>query len=143
MVVISVDTTTDEQWEQPDDADAITFGAATFTDITSVAFQVFAEAGSRSGGDTSCTLDCFATLTAQPSVHAISLGLMPGWDHSSKGDENDINRLGLFLRAGTQNPTDTRPEAFRTAHLTTAEQLGAHVAHQAAIFHAGRAAFPA
>jgi hypothetical protein len=140
-VVISVDTITDEQWAQLDDADAIIFGAATYTDTASLAFHVFAEAGSRSG-DKSSDLDCFVTLTAQPRMHSISLGLMPGWD-SSKGGENGFNRLGFFLEAGTQNPTDPRPEAFHTADLTTAEHLGARVAHQAAIFHAGRAALTA
>ncbi|MFF4031609.1 NADPH-dependent FMN reductase [Streptomyces sviceus] len=141
VVVISEDTITDEQWAQLDDADAIIFGVARHTDATSAAVHAFAEAGSRSG-DKSSNLDCLVTLTAQPSMHSISLGLMPGRD-SSKDDENDNNRLDFFLEAGTQNSTDTRLEAFHTADLTTAEPLGARVADQVAIFQAGRAALTA
>ncbi|KRD09298.1 MULTISPECIES: hypothetical protein [unclassified Streptomyces] len=69
VVVISVDTITDERWAQWDDADAITFGAAT--------------------------------------------------------------------------DTDTASAPFHTADLTAAEHPGARVAHQAAIFHAGRATLTA
>ncbi|MEH0448439.1 hypothetical protein QA811_33560 [Streptomyces sp. B21-102] len=79
VVVISVDTITDERWAQWDDADAIIFGAATDTDTASAPFHT----------------------------------------------------------------ADTASAAFHTADLTAAEHPGARVAHQAAIFHAGRAALTA
>lgn len=159
VVLISVDTITDEQWAQLDAADAIIFGSATYMGTASAAFHAFAEAGSRrwfshtwvdklaagftnsgaKSGDKSSTLGYFATLAAQHGMHWISLGLMPGWD-STTGSEDDINRLGFFMGAGAQSPTDAGPEAVHTSDVATAEHLGSRVAHQAAIFRAGRAA---
>ncbi|MFI1213684.1 flavodoxin family protein [Streptomyces sp. NPDC020802] len=162
VVLIPVDTINDEQWAQLDAADAIIFGAATYMGTASAAFHAFAEASSRrwfthawvdklaagftnsgaKSGDKSSTLGYFATLAAQHGMHWISLGLMPGWD-STKGSEDDINRLGFFMGAGAQSPTDAGPEAVHRSDLATAVYLGARVARQAAIFRAGRAAFAA
>lgn len=162
VVSISVDTITDEQWAQLDAADAIVFGAATYMGTASAAFHTFAEASSRrwfshvwvdklaagftnsgaKSGDKSSTLSYFATLASQHGMHWISLGLMPGWD-STKGSEDDINRLGFFMGAGAQSPTDAGPEAVHKSDIATAEHLGARVARQAAIFRAGRTALAA
>jgi multimeric flavodoxin WrbA len=157
VVLISVDTVTDEQWAQLDAADAIIFGAPTYMGTASAAFHTFAEASSRrwfshawvdklaagftnsgaKSGDKSSTLGYFATMAAQHGMHWISLGLLPGWD-STRGSENDINRLGFFMGAGAQSPTDAGPEAVHKSDIATAEHLGARVARQAAIFRAGR-----
>ncbi|MFD7477713.1 flavodoxin family protein [Streptomyces sp. NPDC059837] len=162
VVLISVDTITDEQWAQLDAADAIIFGAATYMGTATAAFHAFAEASSRrwfsrswvdklaagftnsgaKNGDKSSTLSYFATMAAQHGMHWISLGLMPGWD-STTGSENDINRLGFFMGAGAQSPTDAGPEAVHKSDIATAEYLGLRVARQAAIFRAGRTALAA
>lgn len=75
-------------------------------------------------------------------MHWISLGLLPGWD-STRGSEDDINRLGFFLGANAQSPTDAGPDAVHRSDIATAEHLGARVARQAAIFRAGRATLAA
>lgn len=125
--MISVDTITDEQWAQLNAADAIIFGAATYMGTASAAFHTFAEASSRrwfshvrvdkfaagftnsvtKSGDKTSTLSYFATLAAQHGMHWISLGLIPGWG-STKGSEDDVNRLGFFVGAGTQSPNRGR-----------------------------------
>lgn len=125
--MISVDTITDEQWAQLNAADAIIFGAATYMGAASAAFHTFAEASSRrwfshvrvdkfaagftnsgaKSGDKTSTLSYFATLAAQHGMHWISLGLIPGWG-STKGSEDDVNRLGFFVGAGTQSPNRGR-----------------------------------
>lgn len=162
MVSISVDTITDEQWAQLDAADAIIFGSPTYMGTASAAFHAFAQASTKrwysqtwvdklaagftnsgaKSGDKSSTLGYFATMAAQHGMHWISLGLQPGWD-STTGSEDDINRLGFFLGAGAQSPTDAGPEAVHTSDIATAEHLGARVARQAAVFRAGRAALAA
>ncbi|MFJ4246225.1 flavodoxin family protein [Streptomyces iakyrus] len=159
VVSISVDTITEKQWAQLDAADAIIFGSATYMGTASAAFHAFAQASSKrwfphawvdklaagftnsgaKSGDKSSTLGYFATLAAQHGMHWISLGLLPGWD-STRGSEDDINRLGFFLGAGAQSPTDAGPEAVHRSDIATAEHLGERVARQAAIFRAGRTA---
>ncbi|MEU2543429.1 flavodoxin family protein [Streptomyces iakyrus] len=159
VVSISVDTITEKQWAQLDAADAIIFGSATYMGTASAAFHAFAQASSKrwfphawvdklaagftnsgaKSGDKSSTLGYFATLAAQNGMHWISLGLLPGWD-STRGSEDDINRLGFFLGAGAQSPTDAGPEAVHRSDIATAEHLGERVARQAAIFRAGRTA---
>jgi multimeric flavodoxin WrbA len=162
VVSISVDTITDGQWARLDAAGAIIFGSATYMGTASAAFHAFAQASSKrwfphawvdklaagftnsgaKSGDKSSTLGYFATLAAQHGMHWISLGLLPGWD-STRGSEDDINRLGFFLGAGAQSPTDAGPEAVHRSDIATAEHLGARVARQAAIFRAGRTALAA
>ncbi|MCX4554699.1 flavodoxin family protein [Streptomyces phaeochromogenes] len=162
VVSIAVGTITDEQWAQLDAADAIIFGAPTYMGTASAAFHAFAEASSRrwfshvwvdklaagftnsgaKNGDKSSTLGYFATMAAQHGMHWISLGLQPGWA-ATTGTEDDINRLGFFMGAGAQSPTDAGPDAVHKSDIATAEHLGARVAHQAAIFRAGRATLPA
>ncbi|MFJ9380907.1 flavodoxin family protein [Streptomyces sp. NPDC101455] len=162
VVSIAVDTITDEQWAQLDAADAIIFGAPTYMGTASAAFHTFAEASTKrwysqtwadkiaagftnsgaKNGDKSSTLSYFATMASQHGMHWVSLGLQPGWA-STTGSEDDINRLGYFLGAGAQSPTDAGPEAVHKSDIATAEHLGARVARQAVIFVAGRAALAA
>ncbi|MET8168496.1 flavodoxin family protein [Streptomyces sp. NPDC005329] len=162
VVSVAVDTITDEQWAQLDAADAIIFGAPTYMGTASAAFHTFAEASTKrwysqtwadkiaagftnsgaKNGDKSSTLSYFATMASQHGMHWVSLGLQPGWA-SSTGSEDDINRLGYFLGAGAQSPTDAGPEAVHKSDIATAEHLGARVARQAAVFVAGRAALAA
>ncbi|MHB9857547.1 flavodoxin family protein [Streptomyces sp. YIM S03343] len=156
VVSIPVDTITEEQWAQLDAADAIIFGSPTYMGTASTAFHAFAEASSKQwavqdwadkiaagftnsggkSGDKSSTLGYFATLAAQHGMHWVSLGLMPGWG-STTGSENDLNRLGYFLGAGAQTPTDAGPEAVHKSDIATAEALGARVTRVAAVFQAG------
>lgn len=162
VISIPVDTITEEQWTQLDAADAIIFGAPTYMGTASAAFHTFAQASTKrwypqawvdklaagftnsgaKNGDKSSTLGYFATMAAQHGMHWISLGLQPGWA-STTGSEDDVNRLGFFMGAGAQSPTDAGPEAVHKADIATAAHLGARVARQAAIFRAGRSALAA
>ncbi|MFF5307940.1 flavodoxin family protein [Streptomyces massasporeus] len=162
VVSISVDTITDEQWAQLDAADAIIFGAPTYMGTASAAFHAFAQASTKrwypqtwadklaagftnsgaKNGDKSSTLGYFATMAAQHGMHWISLGLQPGWA-STTSSEDDVNRLGFFMGAGAQSPTDAGPEAVHKSDIATAEHLGGRVSRQAAIFRTGRTALAA
>ncbi|MFE2498986.1 flavodoxin family protein [Streptomyces scopuliridis] len=157
--LVPVNTITDEQWQQLDDADAIVFGSPTYMGSASAAFHSFAEATSRrfaegrwadklaagftnsasKAGDKSSTLAFFATFAAQHRMLWVSLGLAPGWN-STTASENDLNRLGFWGGAGAQTPLDGGVDTVHTADVTTAEHLGARVARQAALVAAGRRA---
>lgn len=162
VMSIPVDTITDKQWAQLDTADAIIFGAPTYMGTASAAFHAFAEASSQrwsvqawsdklaagftnsggKSGDKSSTLGYFITLAAQHGMQWITLGLLPGWG-TTTGSEDELNRLGYFVGAAAQTPTDAGPEAVHKSDIATAEHLGARVARQAAIMLAGRAALAA
>lgn len=87
----------------------------------------FTNSGSRSG-DKLATLIEIALFAAQHGMHWVNLGLPPG-NHSTKGSENDLNRLGFWLGAGAQSNTDQGPDrAPPEADLRTAEHLGRRVA---------------
>jgi multimeric flavodoxin WrbA len=101
----------------------------------------FTNSGGKSG-DKSSTLGHFVTLAGQHGMHWVALGLLPGWG-STTGSEDDINRLGYFLGAGAQSPTDAGPDAVHKSDITTAELLGARVARVATIYQAGRTAVAA
>ena len=130
------------------DADAIIFGSptymggmsgpmATFKDATSKAWMSrvwenkiaagFTNSGSYSG-DKSQTLTQFVTLAMQLGMIWVGLELMPG-NNSSKGSENDLNRIGsstgLMTQANTDESAETAPPE---ADLKTAEHFGARVA---------------
>lgn len=159
---VPVDTITEEQWAQLDNADAIVFGAPTYMGTASAAFHTFAQESSKrwniqawegklaagftnsgaKAGDKSSTLDYFATMAAQHGMHWVSLGLQPGWARTT-GNENDLNRLGYFSGAAGQSPVDGGPEEVHKSDIATAEHLGARVARVAAVFLAGRAALAA
>lgn len=157
--LIAVDEITDAQWEQLDTSDAIVFGSPTYMGTASTAFHGFAEDTSErwsehawkdklaagftnsasKAGDKQSTLQFFATLAAQHGMHWISLGMHGGWN-SSKGSENDLNRLGFFLGAAAQSNADQGNEAVTASDIATAEALGRRTADAAATWVAGRAA---
>ncbi len=148
------------QWDDLAAADAIIFGAPTYTGTASAAFKSFMEAsshavmttgyawrdkiaagftnsGSRSG-DKLATLMEFALFAAQHGMHWVSLGLPPA-NHSSTGSEAELNRLGFWLGAGAQSNTDQGPELVPPeADLATARHLGRRVAEVTRQYVGGR-----
>ena len=109
-------------------ADAIIFGAPTymgsvsgpfktFMDSTSKAYSTgawkdkiaagFTNSASRSG-DKLATLTQFAILAAQHGMHWVNLGLPPG-NNSTRGSDQDLNRLGFWLGAAAQSNNDQGP----------------------------------
>ncbi|XXU11897.1 flavodoxin family protein [Sorangium sp. So ce854] len=138
------------RWEDLASADAIIFGAPTYVASASAAFKAFQEAtshavmargfawkdkiaagftnsGSRSG-DKLATLIQIALFAAQHGMHWVNLGLPPA-NNSTKGSEEDLNRLGFWLGAGAQSNVDQGPDvAPPEADLRTAEHLGRRVA---------------
>lgn len=82
-------------------------------------------------GDKLSTLQQLAIFAAQHGMIWISLGLMPGNNHS-KGTSNDLNRLGSWLGAMAQSNADQTPDIAPTnGDLLTAEFLGQRVAEAA------------
>ncbi|MBW4721574.1 flavodoxin family protein [Saccharothrix obliqua] len=158
---VPVDTITETQWRQLDEADAIVFGSPTYMGSASAAFHTFAEATSRrfaegrwadklaagftnsasKYGDKAGTLAFFATFAAQHRMLWVSLGLAPGWN-STTATENDLNRLGFWSGAGAQTPLDGGVDTVHPSDITTVEHLGSRVAHQAALVVAGRRIAP-
>ncbi|MER5663546.1 flavodoxin family protein [Streptomyces mirabilis] len=157
--LIAVGEITDAQWGQLDASDAIIFGSPTYMGTAATAFHGFAEASSErwfgqawkdklaagftnsasKAGDKQSTLQYFATLASQHGMHWIALGLPGGWN-SSKGSENDLNRLGFFLGAAAQSNADQGTEGVTASDIATAEALGRRVADAATTWVAGRAA---
>lgn len=154
-----VATLGDPLWEQLAQADAIVFGSPTYMGSPSAVFQAFAEASSKvwaeqgwqdklaagftnsSGvnGDKLNTLTSFVVLAAQHGMTWVNLGLPPGWLFTTTGSEHDLNRLGGFLGAMAQSPSDAPPETSPPdADLRTAHHLGRRVAHLAKQVAAGR-----
>lgn len=146
--LVAVDKITEAEWSALDAAHAIIFGAPTYMGSASAQFKTFADASSKrwftqawSGklaagftnsashsGDKLATLQQLSILAAQHGMIWVSLGLMPG-NNSSKGTPDDLNRLGSFLGAMGQSPSDLGPDAGPSASdKKTAEYLGARVA---------------
>jgi NAD(P)H dehydrogenase (quinone) len=148
------------RWQDLARADAIIFGAPTYTGGPSAAFKSFQEASSRAvmirgmgwkdklaagftnsgsrSGDKLATLIQLALFAAQHGMHWINLGLPPG-NHSSAGSEDDINRLGFWLGAGAQSDVDRDAAAAPPASdLATARHLGRRVAEVTLQFIRGR-----
>ena len=73
-------------------------------------------------------------------MHWISLGLPPG-NNSTRGSEQDVNRLGFFLGAAAQSNADEGADiAPPQVDLNTARHLGERVAQAAIQFARGRVA---
>lgn len=149
------------RWEDLDQADAIIFGAPTYTGSASAAFKAFMEAssnvvmtrgfgwkdkiaagftnsGSRSG-DKLSTLIQLSLFAAQHGMHWVNLALPPA-NNSSTGSEEDLNRLGFWLGATAQSNTDQGPDLAPSASdLATARHLGRRVAEVTRGFVLGRA----
>ena len=144
-----IGTLDDGLWAALARADAIVFGAPTYMGSPSAVFQAFAEASSAVwlqqgwlgkvaagftnsagvNGDKLNTLTSMAVLAAQHGMHWVNLGLMPGWLYTSTGSPDDLNRLGGFLGAMAQSPSDLGADAAPpAADLRTAEHLGRRVA---------------
>jgi multimeric flavodoxin WrbA len=125
------------------------FGAPTYMGSPSAVFQAFAEASGAVwaeqgwqgkvaagftnsagvNGDKLNALTSMAVLAAQHGMHWVNLGLLPGWLYTSTGSPEDLNRLGGFLGAMAQSPSDLgADEAPSAADLRTAEHLGRRVA---------------
>jgi NAD(P)H dehydrogenase (quinone) len=148
-------------WQALADAAAIIFGTPTYMGSQSAVFQAFAEASgqvwARQGwrdkvaagfttsagvsGDKLNTLSSLAVFAAQHGMHWVSLGLPPGWLYSTTGDVEDLNRLGGFLGAMGQAPSDAGPDsAPSAADRRTAEHLGRRVARVAVQLRQGQLA---
>jgi NAD(P)H dehydrogenase (quinone) len=146
-------------WQALADAEAIIFGTPTRMGSQSAVFQAFAEASGpvwgRQGwrdklaagfttsagvsGDKLNTLSSLAVFAAQHGMHWVSLGLPPGWLYRTTGDVEDLNRLGGFLGAMAQAPSDAGPDdAPAASDLRTAEHLGRRVAQVAVQLRHGR-----
>jgi NAD(P)H dehydrogenase (quinone) len=146
--LLSVAELSDELWATLERADAIIFGAPTYMGGPSGVFKVFADASAKvwfedrwqdkvaagfttSGhmsGDKLNTLVYFATLAAQHGMHWVNLGMKGGWD-TSKGNAEDLNRLGSWLGAMAQANKDQGAEIVPPpSDLLTAEALGRRVA---------------
>ena len=138
-------------WTTLDEANAIAFGCPTYMGSPSAGLKAFMEATSgrwmeqkwadklaagftNSGsmnGDKQNTLIDIATFAAQHGMNWITLGLMPGNNHSD-GSNEDINRLGACLGAMAQSNVDQGPEDCPPASdLETARHLGLRVAEAA------------
>jgi NAD(P)H dehydrogenase (quinone) len=135
-------------WDELQQSDAIIFGAPTYMGSASAEFKAFMDATSKPffegawkdkiaagftnsasrAGDKLETLIQFAILAVQHGMHWVNLGLPPG-NNSSKGSEEDLNRLGFFLGAGAQSNADQGPGVSPPqSDLLTAEHLGERVA---------------
>jgi multimeric flavodoxin WrbA len=159
--LLDVDRLDPELWAALAASDGIVFGAPTYMGSASAAFQAFAEASSpiwaeggwrgkvaagftnSSGvnGDKLNALVGFSLLAAQHGMHWVNLGLPPGWLFTAAGSPEDLNRLGGFLGAMAQSPSDVGPDLAPSASdLRTAEHLGTRVAETARQLGAGRGA---
>jgi NAD(P)H dehydrogenase (quinone) len=148
------------RWDDLASADAIIFGTPTYVAGVSAAFKAFQEAASRAvvakrftwkdkiaagftnsgsrSGDKLATLIQLALFAAQFGMHWVNLGLPPA-NHSTRGSEEELNRLGFFLGAGAQSNIDQGPDvAPPEADLATARHLGQRVAKVTLQFVRGR-----
>jgi len=137
-----------EAWKQLDAADAIVMGSPTYMGTASADFKKFMELTSQrwmeqkwagklaagftnsgsQNGDKQTTLFQLVTFAAQHSMLWVSLGMMPGNNHSG-GSVDDRNRLGASIGAMAQSNVDAGPDVAPTkADLDTAHAFGAHVA---------------
>jgi NAD(P)H dehydrogenase (quinone) len=157
--MVAVDAMTDAAWQTLDAADGIVFGSATYMGNVSAGFQAFAEQTGRrcltgawrdkvaagftnsgaKSGDKLQALTSLAVFAAQHHMHWVNLGLVAGWN-SSTGSENDLNRLGFWLGAGTQTDVDADSGRVHGADVRTCEHLGRRVAVVTRQLVAGRAA---
>jgi NAD(P)H dehydrogenase (quinone) len=87
-------------------------------------------------------LTSLAVFAAQHHMHWVNLGLGAGWN-SSTGSEDDLNRLGFWLGAGTQTDVDANSDQVHDADVRTCEHLGRRVAVVTRQLVAGRAAISA
>jgi multimeric flavodoxin WrbA len=137
-------------WSDVENSTAIIFGSPTYMGTVSAEFKTFMDSTSTEvfaagfkwkdklaagfttsasrAGDKQTTLITLSTFAAQHGMHWLSLGLPPA-NNSSKGSEEDLNRLGFFSGAAAQANADEGPEvAPPDTDLRTAHHLGQRVA---------------
>lgn len=150
------------RWDDLAAADAIIFGTPTYMASASAAFKGFQEETSRAvmakgfawkdkiaagftnsgarSGDKLATLMQIALFAAQHGMHWVNPCLPPA-NNSTRGSEEDLNRLGFWLGAAAQSNTDQGPDlAPPESDLATARHLGQRVAEATLQFVRGRAA---
>ncbi|MBX9947377.1 MAG: NAD(P)H-dependent oxidoreductase [Reyranella sp.] len=133
-----------------DAADAIVFGSPTYMGSASAEFARFKDwtskrwmsgawknklaagftASASWNGDKQNTLTQLMTLAMQHGMLWVGLGLPPGYN-SSKGSNDDLNRLGAFLGAMAQANADQGVEGIAASDFKTFEALGRRVAEAA------------
>jgi len=140
----------DRHWDDLAAADAIIFGAPTYMGSVSAPFKAFMDASSKvwmtqgwkdkiaagfthsgsQGGDKYNSITQLFTLAMQHGMVWTGLGLLPG-NNSSKGSNDDLNRLGSSTGLLTQSSVDQGAEAIPASDLRTAEHFGRRVAQMA------------
>jgi multimeric flavodoxin WrbA len=96
---------------------------------SAVAASVDSVPGARATLHVLTTLTSIARPAAQHSMPWVNLGLPPRWPYSTAGSAHDLNRLGSFIGAMAQSPSDLGPDdAPGDTDLRTAEHLGRRVA---------------
>jgi NAD(P)H dehydrogenase (quinone) len=152
------------RWDDLAAAEAIIFGAPTYMGSASAQFKAFQDATSKAvlakgfawknkiaagftnsgarSGDKLATLIQIALFAAQHGMHWVNLDLPPA-NNSTKGSEEDLNRLGFWLGAAAQSNCDQGPDvAPPEADLATARHLGKRVAQTTLQFVRGREVLP-
>jgi multimeric flavodoxin WrbA len=140
----------DKHWDDLGAADAIIFGAPTYMGSVSAPFKAFMDASSKvwftqgwkdkiaagfthsgsQGGDKYNSITQLFTLAMQHGMVWTGLGMLPG-NNSSKGSNDDLNRLGSSTGLLTQSSVDQGAEAIPASDLRTAEHFGRRVAQLA------------
>ncbi|MBT5239447.1 MAG: flavodoxin family protein [Rhodospirillaceae bacterium] len=158
VVSIPVDKV-EQHWDDLHQADAIIFGTPTYVGSIAAKFKEFIEklagevwlkrvwTGKVAGGFTVSAgqsgdkLNCLQQLVvfaAQMGMIWVSLPVLGG-KYSTKGGDEDINRLGGYLGVMAQANIDERPEtAPPPSDRKTAEIYGAHIAGVARELKEGR-----
>jgi multimeric flavodoxin WrbA len=133
-----------------DAADAIVFGSPTYMGGVSAEFARFKDwtsgrwaqgtwrdklaagftASASWNGDKQNTLYQLLTLALQHGMVWVGLGLPPGFN-SSKGTQDDLNRLGATVGAMAQANADQGVEGIAASDFRTMEALGRRVAESA------------
>lgn len=146
-MILSVDEPV--PWGELAAADAIVFGCPTYMGGVSAQMKAFMDASSHEAwatrvwrdklaagftnssamsGDKLNTLVQLTIFAAQHDMVWVGLGLMPG-NNTSRGSEEDLNRLGSHLGAMAQSAADLGPEeAPPRSDRRTAAALGERVA---------------
>ena len=135
-----------ERLEEFNAADAIIFGAPTYMGSVSGDFKKFMDGSggvwyeqkwegkiaagfTNSGnlsGDKVNSLVQMAIFAAQHGMHWVSLGYRGSGDNGARDDEQNLNRLGVWLGAAAQSGREDKEPA--KADLATARLLGERVA---------------
>lgn len=156
VAVMEVDAV---DWDLLSRSDAIVFGCPTFMGGPSAQMKAFMDASSRrawatrawkdklaagftnsSGmsGDKLATLVQLAVFAAQHDMIWVGLGLLPG-NNTSRGSDEDLNRLASHLGAMAQSDADVGPDrAPPESDRRTAAHLGERVARAAVRWATGR-----